>query len=189
MEANKICSKCGIVHQGPYKNLCKKCYNQRFKESHGDYLKDYYKNYNMKRKDKQSIYNKNYRETHDMKKYWTKRNRKIALDPLLKVKSDVRKHINNTIKRSKINMVKSKHTEDILGCTIENFKKYITSLFVENMSWDNYGEWHLDHTIPLCTATTEEEVYRLCHYTNYQPLWAHDNLVKGGKYNAKSKAE
>lgn len=49
------------------------------------------------------------------------------------------------------------------------------------MSFDNQGEWHLDHIIPLATAETEEEIIRLNHYTNFQPLWAFDNLSKGSK--------
>ena len=46
------------------------------------------------------------------------------------------------------------------------------------MTWDNQGEWHLDHIYPISKATTEEEVIALCHYKNYQPLWAADNLAK-----------
>jgi hypothetical protein len=49
------------------------------------------------------------------------------------------------------------------------------------MSWDNYGEWHIDHIIPLASADTEEEVLKLYHYTNLQPLWAIDNIRKGSK--------
>ena len=64
----------------------------------------------------------------------------------------------------------------------EEAKTYIASLFQKGMSWDNYGEWHLDHIKPISLATTEEEVYKLCHYTNYQPLWAKDNIIKGAKY-------
>ena len=47
------------------------------------------------------------------------------------------------------------------------------------MSWDNYGEWHIDHIKPLALANTEKETYELCHYTNLQPLWAIENLQKG----------
>jgi hypothetical protein len=49
------------------------------------------------------------------------------------------------------------------------------------MSWDNYGEWHIDHIKPLALAHTEEETYKLCHYTNLQPLWAIENLQKGSQ--------
>ena len=46
------------------------------------------------------------------------------------------------------------------------------------MTWENRSEWHVDHIIPLATAKTEEDVYRLNHYTNLQPLWAHENIRK-----------
>jgi hypothetical protein len=51
------------------------------------------------------------------------------------------------------------------------------------MSWDNYGEWHLDHKTPVSWATTEEEIYELNKYTNFQPLWQFDNLSKGNRYS------
>ena len=49
------------------------------------------------------------------------------------------------------------------------------------MSWDNYGKWHIDHIIPLSSANSEDDIYKLCHYTNLQPLWAEDNLKKSNK--------
>jgi hypothetical protein len=49
------------------------------------------------------------------------------------------------------------------------------------MSWDNHGEWHIDHIIPLSSAKNENDVYTLCHYTNLQPLWAEENLRKSNK--------
>ena len=51
------------------------------------------------------------------------------------------------------------------------------------MSWDNYGEWHLDHKIPISWATTEDEVYKLNKYENFQPLWASENCSKGNRYS------
>ena len=49
------------------------------------------------------------------------------------------------------------------------------------MSWENRQEWHLDHIYPVSLAKSEEELIRLNHYTNFQPLWAKDNLQKGNK--------
>jgi hypothetical protein len=63
----------------------------------------------------------------------------------------------------------------------EFLKKHLEIQFIEGMSWENQGKWHIDHKIPLSSAKTEEEVYKLCHYTNLQPLWAEDNLKKGSK--------
>jgi hypothetical protein len=49
------------------------------------------------------------------------------------------------------------------------------------MTWDNHGEWHIDHIIPISSGKTEDEVLKLCHYTNLQPLWKEDNLKKSDK--------
>jgi hypothetical protein len=50
------------------------------------------------------------------------------------------------------------------------------------MTFDNHGVngWHIDHIIPL-SAKTEEEIIKLCHYTNLQPLWAEENRAKSNK--------
>jgi hypothetical protein len=72
-------------------------------------------------------------------------------------------------------------TEDILGCSIEFFTQYLQSQFTEGMTLENHGKWHIDHIIPISSAKTEDEVYLLCHYTNFQPLWARDNLIKKNK--------
>ena len=56
--------------------------------------------------------------------------------------------------------------------------------FVSGMSWENYGKWHIDHIKPCASFNLlEEDEQKKCfHYTNLQPLWAKDNLKKGGKY-------
>ena len=78
---------------------------------------------------------------------------------------------------------KSMTTENILGCDWETFEKHIQSKFTEGMSWDNHGRkgWHYDHIIPISSAKNEEELYKLNHYTNFQPLWWLDNILKSNK--------
>ena len=72
-----------------------------------------------------------------------------------------------------------------LGCTISDFKQHIEQQWLSGMSWKNYGRagWHLDHIVPLASfdLTNKEQFLKACHYTNYQPLWALDNLRKRDK--------
>jgi len=68
-----------------------------------------------------------------------------------------------------------------LGCSIDELKEYLESKFQLGMSWDNYGEWHIDHVIPLNNfdLTDESQIKEACNFKNLQPLWEHDNLTKG----------
>jgi len=72
---------------------------------------------------------------------------------------------------------------ELVGCDLQTLKEYIEKQFKEGMTWENHGfyGWHIDHIIPLGTAKTEEEMIKLCHYTNLQPLWALENLRKSKK--------
>ena len=76
-----------------------------------------------------------------------------------------------------------------LGCTVEEFLDYIAILFQPGMSWDNHGEWHLDHIEPLATfdLTDPEQVSNACHYTNIRPLWAKDNLARSRPRRVRAK--
>lgn len=76
---------------------------------------------------------------------------------------------------------KPRKTNKLLGCTYGELYKYIEVLFRDGMSWENREQWHIDHIIPLASAANEQELIKLCHYTNLQPLWAIDNLRKGAK--------
>lgn len=103
-----------------------------------------------------------------------------ASDPLYSIKERARVLICNSLSRR--GFKKGSKTSEIIGCSFDELKRHLESKFKEGMSWDNRGEWHIDHIIPLALGSTEEEVIALNHYTNLQPLWAKDNLSKGAAH-------
>jgi hypothetical protein len=102
---------------------------------------------------------------------------RINNNPLYKLTSSIRKRISQSLKNSK-----DKKTEEILGCSLDEFRNYIESKLQEGMTLSNHGLWHLDHIIPISYAKNVEEIYKLNHHTNFQPLWANENLSKGNRY-------
>lgn len=108
---------------------------------------------------------------------WTKM--KLETDPLFRLKFNMRNRVRGAFKAKKWhkNSSISKH----IGCTLNELKNHIQIRFTEGMTWENYGEWELDHIIPISSAKTVDEMYKLCHYTNLQPLWRLDNIKKSNK--------
>lgn len=99
-------------------------------------------------------------------------------DPIGHLSSVVRRSVRSALKSSK-----SKPSIEYLGCEIEEFKEHIESKFKEGMSWENYGEWHIDHIVPLRYQNPSiEEVMERLHWENTQPLWASENIAKGNRF-------
>jgi hypothetical protein len=131
---------------------------------------------------KKSRLNNFYKRSITQKIYYeNKIKEKLKTDYVYKFKHNVRGLITGSFKRGKNKYKKNSKTEIILGCTIDEFRIYIQNKFTEGMTLDNHGQWHLDHIIPISIAETEEDVIKLCHYTNFQPLWAADNIRKSNK--------
>jgi len=113
-----------------------------------------------------------------MKEY-SKRKRKE--DPLFKLKANLRSRIYDIFRNK--NLPKNSSTEQILSCSFIEFKQYLESKFESWMNWDNYGlyngtpnyGWDIDHIIPMSKGLTEDEVIKLNHYTNLQPLCSYYN--------------
>jgi len=105
--------------------------------------------------------------------------RKRLTDPLFLAKGRLRGRLRKMIQLKKFS--KKSKTSDTIGCSWEQLRDYIESQFISRMSWGNRHLWHIDHIIPLSSAKTIEELEKLCHYTNLQPLWAADNMSKGSK--------
>lgn len=89
-------------------------------------------------------------------------------DPLFKMKGLIRTRVYRALKAKRWN--KKSSNLKLIGCSFEEAKKHLTSTFKEGMSWDNHGDWHIDHIIPLDSAKTLDELEKLCHYTNLQAL-------------------
>jgi len=69
---------------------------------------------------------------------------------------------------------------DLLGCSVTELMEHLAWKFEKGMTWDNYGEWHIDHIIPCAFFDLDDqEQQKMCfHYTNLQPLWGTDNVRK-----------
>lgn len=72
-------------------------------------------------------------------------------------------------------------TQEVLGYSADQLKTHIESLFTEGMSWENYGQWHIDHIVPISSAKTLFDGIQLSQLSNLRPLWAAENLAKGCK--------
>ena len=176
----KVCSKCKIEkslelfpkdksNKDGFFIQCKSCYKEYY-EKNKEKVKESVRKYKKENQDKVKKYNKEYISN------------KLKTNSFYKFKHNTRNLIRMSFKRGTNQFKKSAKTENILGCTVLEFRNYIESKFTQGMNWENQGEWHLDHIKPLVLANTEEEVIELNHYTNFQPLWAIDNLSKGSKY-------
>jgi hypothetical protein len=102
-------------------------------------------------------------------------------DPLFKLTKNIRTALRNSLKRK--GYIKNSRTEEILGCSFDEFKSHLENQFESWMSWDNYGlynglysyGWDIDHITKLSSGKTESEIISLNHYTNLQPLCSHIN--------------
>lgn len=151
-----------------------------YREINKEDLKEKRKVYNEKNKDKIKQYNTTYKQS------------RRENDPIFKLTGTLRTMMLKAFKQNGYS--KTTKTHKILGCSFEEFKSYLESKFEPWMNWDNKGNWNgipteintawdIDHIIPLSTAVTEDDIIRLNHYTNLQPLCSYTNrYIKKNKY-------
>jgi hypothetical protein len=174
----------------PYKN----------KEKIIEYQKEFQKKYRLENKENATIYRKNnklklkenrlekkenkkeydinYRKKNLEKRMEYQKNRRKT-DPLFKLRCNISSLICISIKNK--GYTKKSKTFEILGCSYKEFKQHLQRQFTKGMTWDNQGEWHLDHIYPVSLAKDEQELIKLNRYTNFQPMWAVENISKGNK--------
>ena len=129
-------------------------------ESNKESKLEYQKEYQRKNKDKRNTYLSERRQN----------------DPLFRLITNVRNLIYNSFYYNGYS--KNSRTEELLGCSFEELKEYLESRFEPWMNWDNRGlysgefnyGWDIDHFIPLSSVNKEDEIIKLNHYTNLQPL-------------------
>ena len=142
----------------------KREYNKIRYQENADKIKAYSNDYKKRNKESVTAYANNYRKT------------RYETDIVYRLKETTRKRIQTALRLKGVK--KSIRTEQILGCTIQEFKEHLESLFESWMNWGNYGlyngelnyGWDIDHIIPNSSGTNEIEVVQLNHYTNLQPL-------------------
>lgn len=104
---------------------------------------------------------------------------RMETDLQYKLKSYLRRRILISLKKG----VRVGSAVRDLGCTFPELHTHLSNLFRPGMSWDNYGEWHIDHRCPLASfdLSNRAQFLEAVHYTNLQPLWAADNIAKGAR--------
>lgn len=160
-------------------------YNKTHNEERKISAKNYYLNNKERKLEKQKI---NRQQNKYKTKYKNSQNKyykeKRKNNPLFKLSCNLRIATITALKNNSFR--KNEKTEKILGCSFLEFKIYLESKFKFWMTWENYGKyngdvdygWDIDHIIPLSMAKTEEEIIKLCHHTNLQPLCSFTNRVK-----------
>lgn len=156
-------------------------YNEKRKEIL-EHKKEYYienrkkilkekKNYRKKPEniEREKIYNKYYR-TECKDKFYKYRNEKSYIIVWRSI-------LYSTIKR--LGTTKQVHTIDILGYSALDLKKHIESKFTTGMSWNNYGEWHIDHIKGIINFDKNTDISIVCALDNLRPMWSTTRIIDG----------
>ena len=101
---------------------------------------------------------------------------------IYKIYDNIKRRIYETIKKNNLKF-NFKYSE-IIGCSIEDLEKYLLNKLNDNMTMVNYGEWEIDHIKPVAkfNFNNRNELFECFNYTNLQPLWKIDNIIKSDKY-------
>ncbi len=138
-------------------------------EQNKEHRKEYLKEYREKNLDKIRKTKRDY-----------ERNRKDT-DPAYKLIANFRTAIYQVLKEN--NVEKNKHYFDILRYTPEELISHLENLFTDGMTWENYGEWHVDHRMPISSfnfeSVDDDSFIKCWSLDNLQPMWGKENIVKG----------
>ena len=184
------------------KKLYMKKYSKKYYQANKEYLKKQMKKYRIEHKEekkKQDIeyYTLNKEALCNYKKEWYQANKKELNESRKEYQNKYRPKkyatdlnfkliclARNNQRRALKGFIKSGYTLDLLGCTLNEWKRHLESTFTEGMSWNKVmsGEIHIDHIKPLCSFHMDdfEQQRTALHWKNTRCLWAKDNLAKIG---------
>lgn len=189
----KTCGKCGkekkISEFGKdnrakdgLRYVCKECrkndWKKYYKENKEKVLKKN-KKYFEENPNKRHEIDKKFRKSEKRKNYLKKwRYNRYHNDPEWRLRDVISSHLYRGLKKS------DNVCFNFLGCSVGEYKIYLEEMFKDGMSWDNYGEWHIDHIRPISSfdLSNDKEILECFNYKNTQPLWADENLKKSNKW-------
>lgn len=158
---------------------------------------EYFKAHYLKNKEAKDAYAKKYREENleasleanrrcgkkrfqeNKSKIYEYRNEKYKTDLNFRLSEVLRSRFKKLVKGES----KKENALSLVGCSLQYLKQHLESKFKEGMTWDNYGQWHIDHIKPCASFDLNDiEQQKECfNYKNLQPLWAIDNHKKGAR--------
>jgi len=145
--------------------------HKKWSEKNKEYLTEYHKQWREKNIDKHREYKRKY-----------ERNRKTN-DPLYKLISNFRTAIYQVLKENRVD--KNKSYFDVLQYTPEQLISHLEKQFTSEMTWDNYGQWHVDHILPITSFNIiemgDDEFMKCWGLNNLQPMWGVENIKKSNK--------
>ena len=169
-------------------------YHHEYRKINAAAIRERRREYYHANKDKAKVWRDRYKSSHKEQinasaKRYREENRdklnqahldRLHSDPVYKMKEQTRNMLRYVFREK--GHRKNSHTADILGCDLDSFCKYMLQTWEKNYGQPWAGEpYHIDHIVPLATAKTEEDVIKLCHYTNLQMLTPEDNIAKSNR--------
>jgi hypothetical protein len=154
---------------------CKSNYDKNYRDKYKEKNKERKKEYYQKVKNEDWFIEKNKKRIRNYKKEYED----IMSDNFKRMKSNLRRLILVYLKKQKNKLDTKPNTESVLGIDFNGFVEHIEKQFLDGMSWDNHGDWHIDHILPCSLSNGDVNVLlKLFNYQNLHPMWAKDNLSK-----------
>jgi len=148
--------------------------NKEYRAANKEKIKEKNKKYRAANKEKI----KEYRERANKRCRWRYKN-----DENYRIKKLLRARFEKALKSQ--NIKKNSHVLELTSCSMDFLRKYLEKKFEKGMTWENKGQWHIDHRKPCASfnLAKKEEQHKCFHYTNLQPLWGTENLEKNATFD------